>query len=206
MRWRPTSILPPVEEEVYRPSYVSRLLVVKKFAKRTVQRIARDRQGRHHAPHPAQERPDHAPLRPNLRPVDPQRHHRREPLIALSPSYNVAPTDEAPEQGAELQPTGAVGTRLTAEQFLRLSELIEAINDRFGLNLTEADVLFFEQVGQDMMADDHLETQAKANPKDGFKIVFEEAFLGKVLNRKDRNEEMLKMVLDSPEFAKLIKD
>ena len=42
-----------------------------------------DRRGRHHAPHPAQERPDHAPLRPNLRPVDPQRHHRREPLIAV---------------------------------------------------------------------------------------------------------------------------
>ena len=45
----------------------------------------RDRRGRHHAPHPAQERPDHAPLRPNLRPVDPQRHHRREPLIAVTP-------------------------------------------------------------------------------------------------------------------------
>ena len=46
----------------------------------------RDRRGRHHAPHPAQERPDHAPLRPNLRPVDPQCHHRREPLIAATPA------------------------------------------------------------------------------------------------------------------------
>ena len=46
----------------------------------------RDRRGRHHAPHPAQERPDHAPLRPNLRAVDPQCHHRREPLIAAEPA------------------------------------------------------------------------------------------------------------------------
>jgi type I restriction enzyme R subunit len=114
--------------------------------------------------------------------------------------------DLGAKEGEELKPITAVGTRLTPEQFLRLSELIEAINERFGLNLTDADVLFFEQVGQDMMADGHLETQAKANPKDSFKIVFEEAFLGKVLNRKDRNEEMLKMVLDSPDFAQLIKD
>ena len=34
---------------------------------------------------PAQERPDHAPLRPNLRSVDPQRHHRREPLMTARP-------------------------------------------------------------------------------------------------------------------------
>lgn len=114
--------------------------------------------------------------------------------------------DLGAEEGEELKPVTAVGTRLTPEQFLRLSELIKAINERFGLNLTDADVLFFEQVGQDMMADDELETQAKANPKEGFKIVFEEAFLGKVLNRKDRNEEMLKMVLDSPEFARVIKE
>ena len=46
----------------------------------------RDRRGRHHAPHPAQERPDHAPLRPNLRAVDPQCHHRREPLMAATPA------------------------------------------------------------------------------------------------------------------------
>ena len=33
--------------------------------------------------HPAQERPDHAPLRPNLRAVDPQCHHRtgRRPIL-----------------------------------------------------------------------------------------------------------------------------
>ncbi len=110
------------------------------------------------------------------------------------------------EEREALKPTTAVGTRLTPDQFLRLSELIEAINERFGLNLTDADVLFFEQVGQDMMADVDLETQAKANPEESFRIVFEEAFLGKVLNRKDRNEEMLKLVLDNPEFAQLIKD
>ncbi len=114
--------------------------------------------------------------------------------------------DLGAEEGGEIQPISAVGTRLTPEQYIRLSELIEAINERFGLNLTEADVLFFEQVGQDMMTDGELEKQAKANPKESFKIVFEEAFLGKVLNRKDRNEEMLKLVLDNPEFASLIQD
>ena len=97
------------------------------------------------------------------------------------------------------------GKRLTPEQYLRLSELIEAINEKFGLNLTDADMLFIEQVGQDIMADDDLAEKAKANPRDVFKGEFDKEFLGKVLKRKDRNEEMLKMILDSPEFADLIK-
>jgi hypothetical protein len=104
-----------------------------------------------------------------------------------------------------LRPPSALGSRLTPEQYLRLSELIEAINEKFGLNLRPEDMLFFEQVGQDIMADDVLAETAKANTKDSFKIVFDESFLGKVLNRRDRNEEMLKMILDNPEFAELIK-
>ena len=45
---------------------------------------------------------------------------------------------------------------VSEETYIRLSELIEAINERFGLDLTEADALFFEQVGQDMLTDDKL--------------------------------------------------
>jgi type I restriction enzyme R subunit len=106
---------------------------------------------------------------------------------------------------AELSPPSALGSRLTPEQFLRLSELIEAINEKFGLNLSEADMLFIEQVGQDIMADDDLAVKAKANNRDVFRGEFDKEFLGKVLKRKDRNEDMLKMILDSPEFADLIK-
>jgi|FLYL01.1.fsa_nt_gi type I restriction enzyme R subunit len=106
----------------------------------------------------------------------------------------------------ELEPISALGSRLTDEQYVRLSELLEAINQKFGLNLRPEDMLFFEQVGQDMMSNDQLAEVAKANPQGVFKGEFENAFLDAVLARRDRNEEMLKMVLDSPEFAALIKE
>lgn len=105
----------------------------------------------------------------------------------------------------ELEPVSALGSRLTPEQYVRLSELIEAINEKFGLNLTAADMLFIEQVGQDIMSDDAMAEKAKVNSRDVFKGEFDKQFMGKVLKRKDRNEEMLKMILDSPEFAELIK-
>ena len=76
----------------------------------------RDRRGRHHAPHPAQERPDHAPLRPNLRPVDPQCHHRRKPLKAAPP----APVPAAQYVSGQAEP--AERSPLPLEAGLRWSQ------------------------------------------------------------------------------------
>ena len=108
------------------------------------------------------------------------------------------------EEAIELPPQTGVG-HVSDETYIRLSELIEAINERFGLDLTEADALFFEQVGQDMLSDDKLAAQAKAATKDNFKIAFEDAFIGAVLSRKDRNDDILALILDKPDLAQALK-
>ena len=109
------------------------------------------------------------------------------------------------EELRELDPVEGIGG-VSDETYIRLSELIEAINERFGLNLTEADALFFEQVGQDMLTDDTLAAQAKAATKDNFKIAFEDAFIGAVLGRKDRNDDILALILDKPDLAQALKN
>jgi len=91
------------------------------------------------------------------------------------------------------------------ELHLHLSELLAAINERFGLGLTEADQLYIEQVGRDMLGDKTLAEQAKNNPKENFRIVFDEAFLTKLLGRQERNDEVTKIILDKPGVAKSIK-
>jgi type I restriction enzyme R subunit len=54
-----------------------------------------------------------------------------------------------------------------------LSEIINVINERFGLNLDEADRLLLEQYKAEMVADEDLAAQAKANTLENFKLVFE---------------------------------
>ena len=117
------------------------------------------------------------------------------------------PVDIDLEEGdtPEIPPQTGVG-HVSEETYIRLSELIEAINERFGLNLTEADALFFGQVGQDMLTDDKLAAQAKAATKDHFKIAFEDAFIGAVLGRKDRNDDTLALILDKPDLAQALKN
>ena len=45
----------------------------------------------------------------------------------------------------------------------------------------------------------------KAATKDNFKIAFEDAFMGAVLGRKDRNDDILALILDKPDLAQALK-
>ena len=56
-----------------------------------------------------------------------------------------------------------------------------------------------------MLTDDKLAAQAKAATKDNFKIAFEDAFMGAVLGRKDRNDDILALILDKPDLAQALK-
>ena len=94
-----------------------------------------DRRGRHHAPHPAQERPDHAPLRPNLRPVDPQRHHRREPLIAPEPAPVSAAQFVCGQAMPAASPTRSGRTRRTTRTDRRHTDATRRKGSPFGASV-----------------------------------------------------------------------
>jgi type I restriction enzyme, R subunit len=86
---------------------------------------------------------------------------------------------------------------------IKLSELIDILNDRFGTDFTQADQLFFDQVQEEAIESEMLKTAAAANSKDDFRYVFEKAFEGLVIDRMEGNEEIFGKLMADGEFRKL---
>ncbi len=87
-----------------------------------------------------------------------------------------------------------------------LSEIIKVINERFGLNLDDSDRLLLEQYKAEMVADEELAAQARANDLEQFRIVFDRKFLNHIVARMGDNEAIFKRILDDEEFRELLFD
>ncbi len=87
-----------------------------------------------------------------------------------------------------------------------LSRIIEIINARFGLKLTDTDQLLFNQFEEDWIADPTLATQAKENDLDNFRFAFDKTFMNTIVTRMDANNEIFKLVLDDPDFRAVLGD
>jgi hypothetical protein len=85
------------------------------------------------------------------------------------------------------------------ESLLTLSELIQAFNEKFGLNLTEADRLHLEGIAREMIADQTVQRQAAANTKENFAHEFDERFIKAIADRYDQAQELTQMLLDQLE-------
>jgi type I restriction enzyme, R subunit len=81
-----------------------------------------------------------------------------------------------------------------------LSELIGRLNERFGIDLSEADRLHLEGIGADMAADPQVQQQAASNTEDNFGIEFDKRFTDAVAARMSQAEELTIRILDKPEF------
>jgi len=89
------------------------------------------------------------------------------------------------------------------DQDIRLSELIDILNERFGTDFTQADQLFFDQIQEEAIENEILQKAAVANSKDDFRYVFDKAFDGLVIDRMDGNEEIFAKLMSDSEFRKL---
>lgn len=89
------------------------------------------------------------------------------------------------------------------DQKIRLSELIDILNERFGTDFTQADQLFFDQIQEEAIESDTLKKAAVTNSKDDFRYVFEKAFEGLVIDRMEGNEEIFGKLMSDGEFRKL---
>jgi type I restriction enzyme R subunit len=87
-----------------------------------------------------------------------------------------------------------------------LSQIVETLNDRFGLTLTDRDQLLFNQFEEEWAVDSRLKAQAQNNTLDNFRLVFDQAFLGTVVKRMDANEAIVKQILDNPDFKAVVSD
>ncbi len=78
-----------------------------------------------------------------------------------------------------------------------LSEIIAMINERFGLNLSEADRLFTDQVAADLIADPQIQAQAAANNKEAFAVGFAKLWKRALTGRLSTNEKFAFELLDN---------
>lgn len=104
--------------------------------------------------------------------------------------------------GYPLKGPSDVGTG-QGDQEIRLSELIDILNERFGTDFTQADQLFFDQIQEEAIESDMLKKAAATNTKDDFRYVFEKAFEGLVIDRMEGNEDIFGKLMSDGEFRKL---
>jgi type I restriction enzyme R subunit len=91
-------------------------------------------------------------------------------------------------------------------QVEHLSEIVDELNERFGLNLDERDQLLFDQFEETWAADPDVVDQARSNSLENFRLVFDHRFLDTVVSRMDENEAIFKRILDDEEFRQVLMD
>ncbi|WP_347275278.1 RNA-binding domain-containing protein [Candidatus Kuenenia sp.] len=112
-------------------------------------------------------------------------------------------------QRGEAQPLKGpsdVGTGKNVDDEIRLSELIDILNERFGTNFTEADQLFFDQIEAEAKEDENLRQAAKVNSMADFIDIFKKMFEGLVIDRMEGNEDIFRRLMSDPEFRSLAQD
>lgn len=109
---------------------------------------------------------------------------------------SITPEKQGTVELPVLKDSGSVGYE--AEERSSLSEIIKMLNERLGTEFTEADQLFIDQIEQDIYNNEKLMNQAKVNPKDTFKYPLNEELINVLIDRMDRNEELvMKFINDS---------
>ena len=82
-----------------------------------------------------------------------------------------------------------------------LSEIVDTLNERFGLNLNERDQLLFDQFEQTWLANDDVVGRARNNTFDNFRLVFDREFEKTLIGRMQGNEAIVSRILDDEEFG-----
>jgi type I restriction enzyme R subunit len=85
-----------------------------------------------------------------------------------------------------------------------LSRIVEVINERYGLDLGDADQLLFDQFEETWAADEALAARARTNTFENFRLVFDRTFIETVVQRMEGNEEIFKRILDDADFRRTI--
>lgn len=105
----------------------------------------------------------------------------------------------------ELEGGGEAGIRLSKEDQVALSEIIEVLNKRFSTEFNTADKLFFDQIEEELATDTKLQEQARNNPIENFKFGFEDLFMDKLICRMEQNQDIFTKMMDDKEFGNIVK-
>jgi len=97
-----------------------------------------------------------------------------------------------------------VGSGTARPQSMALSQLIDAVNERFGTDFNQADQLFFDQIVEAAMSDEGLRQAAAVNPSDKFELVFKHLLESLFMERMDQNEEIFVRYMNDAPFQRVV--
>lgn len=103
------------------------------------------------------------------------------------------------EAGYVVSPTD-VGTGRPEEERAPLSEIIEALNEKFGTHFTDEDRLFWEQVKERAVKDERIRQTGRANPYDKFALGIRKLIEQMMLDRMADNDAIVTRYLSDAEF------
>jgi len=98
----------------------------------------------------------------------------------------------------------SVGTGMARGEQIKLSKLIDILNERFGTEFKPGDQLFFDSIREDAVADSDLRQAALANTMENFGYVFLKALEGLFIDRMEQNEEITAKFLNDKEFQRTV--
>jgi type I restriction enzyme R subunit len=85
-----------------------------------------------------------------------------------------------------------------------LAAIIEAINERFGLDLDDRDRLEGEKLKLTLLEDQELATFARENPMEHYSLEFTSKWKDAILSQEERNQRLYNLLLSKPELAQMI--
>ena len=85
-----------------------------------------------------------------------------------------------------------------------LAAIIEAINERFGLDLDDRDRLEGEKLKLTLLEDPELETFARENSMEHYALEFTSKWKDAILSQEERNQRLYDLLLSKPELAQMI--
>ena len=107
-----------------------------------------------------------------------------------------------PLDPAGSKPAGVAG----GEQLEALSRIIEGLNERFGLNLTDEHRVALEQIRSALDKDAGLTASARVNTRENVRLTFDPKVEDKIQEIVETNFDLYKRITDDPEFGRAFKD
>ncbi|UZN03068.1 type I restriction endonuclease subunit R [Cellulomonas sp. S1-8] len=121
---------------------------------------------------------------------------------ALTAEEENAALAEGSDDPGEVLPGGGMGGQ---DPILdKLSELVEQLNDKFGVGTTDADKVWFNQQRLEVLADDELRVVALNNDRDHFDLVLRDKLPHHVAARHGENAKMFDLFFNKPGFQKMV--
>ena len=97
------------------------------------------------------------------------------------------------------------GQQDAQEHEVPLSEIIDILNEKFGTHFTDSDqISVFDAIRAEAKSDDEVVQQALANPFDNFALAFRPKVEGLMLDRMERNQDIVTRYLNDPEFRAIV--